>query len=661
MTAQSDGLNVRFEFCGINMLLNCTDKGVWRLRSERNSAFDDMGAAQTLARDLGEQYDKQPLPVDFSAGSGCFTARAQDGSYVEIGDKAIAFYDSASQLVREIKNIKASGSGTLVTVAAYRGEKFYGTGERFNKVNQRGKKLDIYAVDRWCQTRGNSYIPIPFLFSSRGNALLMNRYERSVFDICKSRRSEIIIEQKYAAADLYIFTGSSPADILSAYCRLTGFAPMPPEWSFGTLVCRYHPEFQTKEGVFAMADAMKENDFPWDAVILEGFRPYRTENLPELREICDKVHSMGRKVMLYEQCGRFPGNSEEYFGLDDSYAVSSDEGTLLSETNSFNLIDNFSKKKMRCVDLTSDRARKKWLEFWNIYVDGMGIEGAKIDFCEQFPDIPTLHFADGRDPMGAHHWYPTLYNALRYRHFGTRPEGGVNFSRGGGIGAQRYPFVWAGDQRREFFFLKVVIKAALSLGLSGVPFVSWDMAGYQPSFNPLDRRCEEKVFIRGLEFTAFSANIQTHGKIKRPYDFDAHTRDVYRAYAKLHECLKPYIAEQAKVCCETGLPLMRHLFLTFGDDAKTHGIEDEYMLGSALLVAPVLKRFNRRSIYLPEGEWVNIFGGKEYTGGRYIKNCRVPLEAVPVFRLKGAQSEAIEKALADAKPLIEEINALCGK
>ncbi len=187
------------------------------------------------------------------------------------------------------------------------------------------------------------------------------------------------------------------------------------------------------------------------------------------------------------------------------------------------------------------------------------------------------------------------------------------------------------------------------------------MAGYQPSFNPLDRRCEEKVFIRGLEFTAFSANIQTRGKIKRPYDFDAHTRDVYRAYAKLHECLKPYIAEQAKVSCETGLPLMRHLFLTFGDDAKTHGIEDEYMLGSALLVAPVLKRFNRRSIYLPEGEWVGVFDGKEYTGGRYIKNCRVPLEAVPVFRLKGAQSEAIEKALADAKPLIEEINALCGK
>ena len=658
MKAQSGGLNASFEFCGIKLMLNCTDKGVWRLRSERESSFDDMGAAQTLARDLGEEYSYKPLPVNFSAGSGNFTVKAPDGSFVSAEKRKILFFNAEGKPVREIKSIKSKGDSVFVCLKAYKDERFYGTGERFDKVNQRGKKLDLYAVDRWCRTRGDSYIPVPFLFSSRGNALLMNRYERSVFDICKTNGSLIRIEQKYSPLDLYVFTIGNPSEIISAYCRLTGFAPMPPEWSFGTLVCRYHPEFQTREGVFAMVDAMRENDFPWDAVILEGFRPYKKESFPELLEISNTVHSLGKKVMLYEQCGRFTQNSEELFGLDDSCAVLSDNGTYLDETKSFNLIDNFSRKKMRCVDLTSEKALEKWGGFRNLYVDEMDVDGAKIDFCEQFPDSPSIRFADGRSPMGAHHWYPTLYNALSFRRFNMKPDGGVCFSRGGGIGAQRYPFVWAGDQRREFFFLKVVIKAALSLGLSGVSFVSWDMAGYQPSFNPSDKRHEDRVFIRGLEFTAFSANIQTHGKIKRPYDFDEHTKDVYRAYSKLHNCLRPYLIEQAEVSCKTGLPLMRHLFLYDSGDKRNLDIEDEYMLGCGLLVAPVLGRKNRRNIYLPKGEWIDFFTGVEYTGGIVIKNRSVPLEAIPVFVLKNSPSDCLEAVFNDAKSLIDEINSM---
>lgn len=658
MMQQSDGGNIVFEFKGVRLLLNCYENGVWRLRSEANGDFDCMGAAQTLAKDLGEEYEQNPLQVECETNGTLLTVKAPGGSFVTADGNSISFFDSDFVKIREISSLKKENGSFFVSLTAHKDERFYGTGERFDRVNQRGKKVDIYAVDRWCRTKGNSYIPIPFLLSSRCNALLMNRYEHSVFDICSSKKDVITIEQKYAPIDLYFFIFKSPAEIFSAYCRLTGFAPMPPEWSFGTLVCRYHPEFQTKEGVFAMIDAMKENDFPWDAVILEGFRPYNKDNLPELKEISDRVHSLGKNVMLYEQCGRFPHNSEELCGLDDSYAVSSDEGVWLNETNSFNLVDNFSKKKMRCIDLTSERSRKKWYEFWESYINGIGVEGAKIDFCEQFPDRESVKFSDGRNPMAAHHWFPTLYNVLQFRHFNTRPQGGVNFSRGGGIGAQRYPFVWAGDQRREFFFLKVVIRAALSLGLSGVPFVSWDMAGYQPSFNLRDRHREERVFIRGLEFTAFSANIQTHGKIKRPYDFDSHTKDVYRAYSHLHECLKPYLLEQSRVSCETGVPLMRHLFLYDPNDKKAADTEDEYMLGCGLLVAPVLKRKTRRNIYLPAGRWINIFDGSEYEGGQTLKNYKVPLESIPVFRLAGAGSVCLETVLKNAKPLLKEITEL---
>jgi len=269
-----------------------------------------------------------------------------------------------------------------------------------------------------------------------------------------------------------------------------------------------------------------------------------------------------------------------------------------------------------------------------------------------------VEFADGRAPAGAHHWYPTLYNVLMYRHFCTRPEGGMCLSRGGGIGAQRYPFLWAGDQLREFRFLKAILTGVLSAGLSGIPFMSYDMAAYRPAKNGDP---EEQVFLRGLEYTAFSANIQTHGIVKRPYDFDAHTKDVYRAYAKLHDVLRPYLSEQGKVAAGTAMPLMRPLFLYDCTDEAVSDIDDEYMLGGALLIAPVLDDGFSRDIYLPAGQWEDIFTGEAYEGQSTLYDYPVPLEMIPVFRLRGAHSAAIDGVLEAARPLLDEILRLADK
>jgi alpha-D-xyloside xylohydrolase len=295
-------------------------------------------------------------------------------------------------------------------------------------------------------------------------------------------------------------------------------------------------------------------------------------------------------------------------------------------------------------------------DVWKKLID-MGIDGAKIDFCEEIPDHLPLKFADGRKPAGAHHWYPTLYNVFMYKLFNSRPEGGMCFSRGGGIGAQRYPFIWAGDQIREYFFLKNMLISVLSSGMSGIPFMSYDMAAYRPA-RDLTLNPEANVFIRGLEYTAFSANIQTHGLVTRPYDFDEHTKDVYRAYAKLHDAIRPYLIEQGDMACETGMPLMRHLFLYDPSDANVYDIEDEYMLGDALLVAPVLDAVNERDIYLPKGTWQNIFTGEEFEGGQTLESVQLPLEAVAVFKLKDNASKKIDEALEAAAPFIRDINTL---
>ena len=641
-----------FRFKNHNFLLINTLEFVWRIISEKNGDFDFTGAAQTLSRDLGEDYETSVLPVTADENSGKIIAR--DGSYVIISDSSVSFCRSDGTPVRIITDVCDTKDGIRVVLSLTKNERLYGTGERFNKVNQRGKRIHIYGIDRWCWKEGNSYIPVPIIFSSECNAVFFNRYEHSVFDLGCTSRNHIKVSQKYAPVDMYIFAHNSPEKILTAYCQITGFAPVPPQWAFGTLVCRYHPEFGTPEGIINMTKAMAENEFPWDAVITEGWQAYNSERWEDLKKVSEAIHSMGKKMMVYEQCGHFNKFAPQ-LGLDDSHAVNSDKGTYLKQTRSMNLLDNFHRKKMRCVDITSSYAVEKWEKIWDKLMNYVGVDGAKIDFCEQFPDDGGIKFSDGRNPRIAHHWYPTCYNILRYKHFSTRPDGGLNFSRGGGIGAQRAPFVWAGDQRREFNFLGAVIKAALSLGFSGIPFVSWDMAGYRPSFLLFDKIKEANVFMRAVEFTAFTPTIQTHGNVKRPYDFDKHTRDVYRAYATLHDVIRPYIIQQAEITAKTGLPMMRHLFMQFYNDEKVFGIEDEYMFGESLLVAPVLSNSKKRNIYLPDGEWINIFTGEKFSGNQALKSYKVPLEAVPVFRNLKTDNSVLDEVLKNGKKYTDEI------
>lgn len=649
-----------FVFNGIKLKISQPQEFVWRLQSFYGNGFEDNGAAQTLAADLKEPLNETPHRIDIADSAEEHTVVSADKSFVKITADAVEFYGADGVFKRGLTGIRQQEDGTVFTLSLTKGEKLFGTGEHFDSVQRRGKKFHIYAIDKWCRTRGNSYLPVPFFISSACSGVFINRYEHSVFDMGRRKSDEIKITQLHAPLDMYVFLNETPEKILTAYSRITGFAPMPADWCFGTVVCRYHPEFSTKEGIIAMADAMEENRFPWDAVITEGWGTFNKTRWDELKEVSENIHARGKKMMVYEQCGKYPDKAEEYFLLGDEYAVQSTEGTLLRQTRSMNLLDNFHRKKMRCLDLTNPESIQKWEKIWGVLINDVGVDGAKIDFCEQFPDKAIIKFKDGRSPFAAHHWFPTYYNTLRYRHFNERAGGGMVFARGGGIGAQRFPFVWAGDQRREFFYLRAVLKAALSTGLSGVPFISWDMAGYQPAWNLYDRLHEDKVFIRGIEFTAFSANIQTHGNVKRPYDFDEHTRSVYRAYANIHEALRPYIKEQAAISCKTGLPLLRHLFLYDTADENTYGIEDEYTLGGELLIAPVLTRGTHRDIYLPKGEWTDIFTGKAYTGGTVIKKYSAPLEIIPVFKKSGCGA-VLEKCLADAGKYTDELNTFNGR
>ncbi|MDR2079140.1 MAG: hypothetical protein LBP74_05415 [Treponema sp.] len=648
---------------------------VWRLQSAMEAGgFDDMGAAQILARDLGDPIPDQLLPFSANTEDGVF--RAESGN-VEISINLSPFsITAASQQNRSgdplhIGILKREKNHFVISGELAAVEALYGGGERFNRVNQRGKRIDVKSLDFWAQTEGNSYVAIPLVLSSRGYGLFLNRYEHSILDLGAENPDHWFFIQEQAPLDLYIFLCDDPCEILNEYSALTGYAPAPASWLFGIQVCRHArlKEFGDQAGIRKMITKMEENDFPWDAVIAEGWDTYNVDSYGQLEEITRIVHGLGKKILMYEPCGRFGGHHlfpeageagrkiAREFAFEESYLVQQPDGsTGLPETASYNPEDAPNPEQSRFIDITNPDALAWWHDaVWGRLVRDIGIDGCKIDFCEQFPDHIPLAFSDGRPAAGAHQWYPTLYNTLMYRFYQKhRPEGGMCFSRGVGIGAQRYPFLWAGDQLREFGYLQVILNGILSSGLSGLPFMSYDLAGYMPAQDTKNNP-EDQVFIRGTEMSCFSSNMQTHGIITRPYDFPEPIKNLYRIYSKLHQALRPYLIEQAQYACRTGAPLLRHLYLYDPKDPNVLNIENEYMLGNALLTAPVFSTAETRDIYLPRGNWRNILDGKTYPGGQTLAAFPAPFRQIPVFLLEGNDSKTIDTVLKDAEYLLNKV------
>ena len=213
-------------------------------------------------------------------------------------------------------------------------------------------------------------------------------------------------------------------------------------------------------------------------------------------------------------------------------------------------------------------------------------------------------------------------------------DGFMVFSRGGGIGSQRSPYMWSGDQARQFEKLDDQLLAVVNSGLSGVPFMSFDMAGYaynRTDYFSIGKEKESEIFARSVAFTAFLTQMQTHGDVRHAYEMTEEVQGIYRNFTRLHRELIPYMQKYSRVACQTGMPPVRHLVLNYPTDACVYDLIDEFMLGEALLVAPILtENTSMRDVYLPAGCWTNLLTGECVEGGKTV-TVAANLGQIPVF------------------------------
>jgi alpha-D-xyloside xylohydrolase len=244
----------------------------------------------------------------------------------------------------------------------------------------------------------------------------------------------------------------------------------------------------------------------------------------------------------------------------------------------------------------------------------MGVDAFKTDFGERVPTDVVWH--DGSDPQRMHNYYTHLYNQAVFDLVRRRKGEGeaVLFARSATAGGQQLPVHWGGDCWSTFEAMAESLRGGLSLALCGFGYWSHDIGGFEGTPDP-------EVFKRWCAFGLLSSHSRLHGSssYRVPWAFDEQAVDVLRHFTRLKLSLMPYLLRVAEEARSEGLPMMRPMVLEFPHERGATGVDTQYLLGDALLVAPVFSAAGDVDVYVPEGTWTHLLTGATVTGPRWVR------------------------------------------
>jgi len=538
-----------------------------------------------------------------------------------------------------------SASRVMGGISTQSDERFVGFGERFDGVNQRGRKVDVWAEDRRVAGYGSStYAPVPLLLSSRGHGFALERFERARFDVAASRDDVWTWQQDAPIASILLTYGPKLSDLVQRNAQIVGTAPLPPPWLFGV----WKTSVGGQDSVIAEMRKLRDLDIPvsavfaydavdsdanvgWPSVTFGGRQagPY-----PDPRTYTDTLHGLGFKVLNYFTADFHTDRSNYQEPASHGFLVHRQDGRVYIHPD-FNVA---------WLDFTDPDASVWWTASWHRALSDLGYDGGMLDLGELIPADASL--ADGTSGLESHNRYPLLYaESARTAALDVRPDGDFALLlRSGALGAQRFQSAqWDGDAVMRWEGpdgLRSMLPAALSFGLSGFPYWHAEVAGYVQA--DLSHDQERELWLRWLQLASWTSLLRDHlgDHPRSPVDvwLDEGTLSAFRQAAQVHASLLPYLYSLATEASRTGMPIMRFLPLEVPEDARAWDEEQAYFLGSTFLVAPVVEPgATTRRVYLPVGEWVDYWRGTIYSGGQEV-TVPAPLDGSgpPVFARAGA-------------------------
>jgi alpha-glucosidase len=569
----------------------------------------------------------------------------------------ISFADSAGNVLDAddpARGISFAGPEFRVAKKLSNDEHVYGLGEKTGRLNKRGWQLGGYNYVMWnsdTPTYDSStdplYSDIPFFMVTRGGAahgIFLDNTWRSFFDVGRENQRLLTFGAAGGDLDYYFINGPAPKKVIERYSALTGRMPLPPLWSLGYQQCRwsYYPESRVR----LLADTFRQKQVPADGLWLDihymqDYVPFtwNHERFPDPKKMISDLRAQGFHVVtiLDGHPPALKGYAPYEEGLAGNYFVKNPDGSVFEGPV---WPSNAGSHPMSVFpDFSNPATRKWWGGLYKSLLD-VGVAGIWNDMNEPsvfntlngtMPD--DVIFNNEGQPatsLEMHNTFGQLMSRSTFEGLSRLQPDKRAFvlTRSTFAGGQRYAALWTGDASTDWPSLRQSVCTLLGLGISGFPFVGSDIGGFgqMPSGELLTRWLQTAVFY---PFMRMHTPIDTPDK--EPWSFGWRYEAVNKRAIELRYELLPYIYNVMQQASETGVPALRPLFLDFPDDAKAATIDDEFLFGSDLLVAPVLSEgAQSRTVYLPAGDWYNYWTGHYYSGPASF-SIPVTLDSIPIY------------------------------
>lgn len=622
----------------------CTP-AMFRVRSSWTGRFEDNEPWMVV------KYDWEPVSVTARENKDHFLlSTAEIKVKVFKSPFRIEVYNAAGAL------LSADGAGNYQKNGAPVCEKklqpdehFFGFGERMDFTDQRSKKLQLnvgrgkgqpHIIGAYDPLQAN-YSPVPFFMSTKGYGIFFHTGFPTEWDMGAAAKEAYSFSAAGGELDYYFIVGPRLPRVLEQYTQLTGRSPLLPRFALGLHVGTYsggtwgYEQLSSDQYVIGLARKLRALGIPADILWLDstwrifGKKGGKGATSFEWRDtfknpkaMFDSLYALNYKMAGLHIRPRFDNGN--YIKLLDT---AQQLGFTYPEKNNPGEFVNFFDSAS--VDF--------WWKHGVMRVAAPGARFLKTDEGSAFGGLANE--SDKTGPTGQeigklHNIFPIAYAKAPYEKFqqynGIR---GLNHTREGYAGIQRYPFIFAGDWPSEWQYFEPVIKAGLNIGLSGVGYWTHCMGGFEHKADP-------ELYMRWCQFGMLSPLAMVFGMdhpgYKEPWNYGDEAFRNFKKYDSLRYTLLPYLYSTAYQQYKTGLPMMRHLVLQYQNDENVYGISDQYLLGDHLMVCPVTtKGAQTRTIYFPEGDWYDYWSGKKYTGKRYV-NVVAPADVLPMFVRAGA-------------------------
>jgi alpha-glucosidase len=542
-------------------------------------------------------------------------------------DGGLIFRDTSENNIREELPPEFYGNGVNQNVLLEPDAHIYGLGERSTRLNRRMSQSDntiprerVYRM--WNTDPGGAYstgidplyINIPLFVDLHSQGSYLAFYENS-FPATFSFGTTADIHFDHGPLRYYIITG--PINHLyERYTELTGRPPLPPRWVLGYHQCRWG--YKTETDIREVIAGFRDNNMPISAIHLDidymdGYRVFTVdrERFPDLKSLTSDLEKEGIKTVTILD----PGIKKD--PAFDIYRDGVKENLFIKNPNGKPIHGVVWPGWSAFPDFTDPKTRQWWGSFYP-RLHNLGVAGYWHDMNEPASLVswgdPTLPLVAQQELEGrkgqhaeAHNVYGLLmaragYEALHQQLPDRRPW---ILTRAGWAGMQRYAWSWTGDTETSWESLRMTIPEVVSLGLSGVPFTGPDIGGF--SSHP-----DAELYTRWFQLSTFLPFFRTHSVIgtprREPWVYGEPTTSILRNFLNLRYQMMPFLYTQVWDSCHSGHPFTRPLFWQDPADERLWDIDDSFMIGDSLLVAPVINQNTRnRSVVLPRGEWYNFW------------------------------------------------------